>query len=155
MPVQKQVTFSTVECRLGRLIQVDKPGVDFVAEGKVLFDNDLGQIAKLTFYDMDDKGGSAVYPCAGHSAGTFDIAAGGQRTCELTGEGKYAYSIEATNHCELDPIIIIDPLAASSLFSLPLVGLLAAVVGIVGYFVGVKVAKPAPNKQPPSDTPSS
>ena len=116
-------------------IVADPPGVVLKNKNwKIKFENNLSAKAEIRFYEVGDKGGALVGDfCPKVDADdVLRVDAGEKKNCKSDAAGYYSYTVEATGYQTLDPVLIIEPLFASSSFLASMSPLLvsAAVGGV-------------------------
>lgn len=137
-----------------KYIKVNNPGVNKPEASDIVFKNNLpgNPEAQLTFYNMNDKGGTVISDfCLGQKKSYFPVpgTGNGEATCTLAKlDGNYAYSVSAAGYETLDPIIIIEPQRQTTSVTVIISTLVGAVVGAALMFVLFKTvfnrSQPAP-----------
>ncbi len=133
----KTVTFTTrTETCDGvtkKYIVADPPSIVLKNKNwQVKFQNDLEADAEVQFFEISDKGDpSDVLTdfCNGMNGDdTLGIDKTKHKNCKPADDGYYAYTVVADGYEDLDPVVIIEPLAATGVLSL----LSPLLVGAVG-----------------------
>lgn len=107
----KNVNISSKTKNSKKRVTTDKQIVRVKPKGEIKFHNKLDSTATLSFFDADDKDGTAINGfCKGKSGSSVTIGKGKMFKCVMTQPSDdYAYSVSAPGYEELDPIIIIEP----------------------------------------------
>lgn len=106
----KAIKLRTGECDLPpikvREVTKAKNGWDLKFKNQLDGDPD----ATIEFFDLTDKGGSAIGGfCDGMTDTELTVPGGGNAICEPTLTGDFSYTVAADGHADLDPVIILEP----------------------------------------------
>lgn len=105
---------------------------------KIRFDNTMDADAEVRFYEADDKGGGMIgeFCPEVNSGDVLEVDKGKKENCKPDVAGSFAYTVKAPPYAELDPIIIIEEVYATSAgLTFGLAALAATAVGgaLVGF----------------------
>lgn len=147
----KNVKLETYDCGTSKCIKVDKHLVRTKKNHVVKFNNKLdGTVdASIQFFDADDKDSPAPLTgfCTEEAGDTLTVANNIKQKCTVTENvGDFAYTVKATGHLDLDPIIIIEPSAQSygtaqsqsQQGSVIICAVIALVVALLGFWFGTR-----------------
>ncbi len=137
------VKIESYDCGLNKCIKVNKHLVRTKKSLVVKFQNKLeaDAVANIQFFDADDKGSTTPLSgfCVEESGTTLTVANNTKPKCTMAEvPGDYAYTVAATGHLTLDPIIIIEPQAAFFTTSLISFAALVVFATLTAFWLGGK-----------------